>query len=84
MANHKSTKKRIKTNEKRRLRNVHHKSRMKTSMKTVFESDNKEAAETLFRQAVKIIDQVASKKIIHKNRAASYKSRLAKHVNAIG
>lgn len=84
MANHKSTIKRIKTDAKRRLRNNSHKSMMKTHIKSVLNATNKEEAEVLFRQTMKIIDKIAAKKIIHANRASSYKSRLANHVNSLG
>ena len=83
MAHHKSTIKRIKTDAKRRLRNNGFKSKMKTSIKKVLESKVKEEAEILFRQTVKLIDQIASKKIIHKKRAASHKSKLAIYVNSL-
>jgi len=83
MAHHKSTIKRIKTDAKRRLRNNGFKSKMKTSIKKVFESKVKEEAEVLFRQTSKMIDQIASKKIIHKKRADSYKSKLAIYVNSL-
>ena len=83
MAHHKSTIKRIKTDKKRHQRNINFKSLMKTNIKGVLNSQEKTEAESLFRQAVKIIDKVASKKIIHKNRAASHKSKLAAHVNSL-
>lgn len=83
MAHHKSTIKRIKTDAKRRLRNNGFKSKMKTSIKKVLESKVKEEAEILFRQTAKLIDQIASKKIIHKKRAASHKSKLAIYVNSL-
>ncbi|MCH7818397.1 MAG: 30S ribosomal protein S20 [Candidatus Marinimicrobia bacterium] len=83
MAHHKSTIKRIKTDAKRRLRNNGFKSKMKTHIKKVLESKVKEEAEVLFRQTVKMIDQIASKKIIHKKRAASHKSKLALYVNSL-
>jgi len=83
MAHHKSTIKRIKTDAKRRLRNNGFKSKMKTNIKKVLESKVKEEAEALFRQTSKLIDQIASKKIIHKKRAASHKSKLATYVNSL-
>ena len=83
MAHHKSTIKRIKTDAKRRSRNTAFKSEMKTNIKKVLESKEKAEAEILYRQTTKLIDQVASKKIIHKKRAASHKSKLALHVNSL-
>ena len=84
MANHKSTIKRIKTDAKRRLRNNSHKFMMKTHIKNVLSTTDKEQAEVLFRKTMKIIDKIAAKKIIHANRASSYKSRLATYVNSLG
>ena len=84
MANHKSTIKRIKTDAKRRFRNNSYKSMMKTYIKNVMNTSGKEEAEALFRKTVKIIDKTASKKIIHANRASSYKSKLATYVNSLG
>lgn len=84
MANHKSTKKRIKTDKIRHTRNMHFKSMMRTSIRSVQKSENQEDVEKNFRFAVKTIDKVASKGIIHKNRASAYKSRLAKYVNNFG
>ena len=83
MANHKSTKKRIKTDAKRHRRNVSYKSAMKTNIKRVLNSTKKDEAELLLRETVKIIDKIASKGIIHKNRAAAHKSTLATYVNTL-
>ena len=84
MANHKSAIKRIKTDAKRRLRNNSYKAMMKTHIKKVLNTSKKEEAEDLFRKTVKIIDKTASKKIIHVNRANSYKSKLATYINSLG
>ncbi len=53
---------------------------MKTRVKKVRASNTKDEAETLFREAVSIIDSIAGKGIIHKNNAANKKSKLAAHV----
>ena len=84
MPNHKSAKKRIKTDAKKRLRNSHFKSVMRTKIKLAMSADNAETAAELFRSAQKMIDQVSSKGIIHKNRAAAYKAKLANHLNSLG
>ncbi len=84
MANIKSQKKRILTNEKRHERNKAVKAEVKTRTKrandTIGTDDNDDAV----RLAVKRIDSAASKGIIHKNAAARKKSRLMKKVNAAG
>ena len=56
---------------------------MKTSMKKVLNSTSKEDATSLKDEAFKIIDKVASKGVIHKNKAANQKSRISKHVNTL-
>jgi len=82
MANIKSQKKRILTNEKRHERNKSVRAELRTRTKrvdaTLGTEDNAEAV----RLAVKRIDSAASKGIIHKNAAARKKSRLMKKVNA--
>ncbi|MBD3306516.1 30S ribosomal protein S20 [candidate division KSB3 bacterium] len=87
MANHKSAIKKMRQDEERRLRNKMYKTRMKTAVKNVeaaLNAQDKEAAKQAFRDAVPVIDRVASKGVIHKNKAARKKSRLAKRVNALG
>ncbi len=83
MANHKSAKKRIRTSEKRRLRNKASISRVKTLMKKVFDSDEKNVGEENLKQAVAFIDKTATKGRIHKNNAARKKARLTKFVNGL-
>ena len=83
MANHASTRKRIKTDAKRHARNVHFKSMMKTSIKKVLNATDKNSAEALFREATGLIDRVAAKRIIHRKRAAAHKSKLAKHIGSL-
>ncbi|UOY03299.1 30S ribosomal protein S20 [Blastococcus sp. PRF04-17] len=81
MANIKSQKKRIKTNEKARQRNVAVKSALKTAVRrvrTAAESGDAAAATTAFQVAAKALDKAASKGVIHKNQAANRKSGLAK------
>ncbi|MBO8130800.1 MAG: 30S ribosomal protein S20 [Candidatus Marinimicrobia bacterium] len=76
----KSVLKRVRQAEKRRLRNKHYKSLIKTMIKKVKSAQTKEEAEELYKKAVSVIDKVASKGIIHKNNAARKKSRLAKYL----
>jgi len=76
----KSVLKRVRQAEKRRLKNKHYKSLIKTMIKKVKSAQTKEEAEELYKKAVSVIDKVASKGIIHKNNAARKKSRLAKYL----
>ena len=79
MANIKSQIKRIKTNEKARLRNKSVKSSLKTAIRKVreaAEAGNTGAAATLARDAGRALDKAASKGVIHANQAANRKSAL--------
>ena len=86
MANIKSQIKRIKTNEKARIRNKAVRTELRTRTKTALaaaESGAEHASDAL-RLAVKRIDKAAAKGIIHKNAAARRKSRLMKRTAASG
>ena len=82
MANIKSQKKRIKTNEKRHERNKAVRSELKTRLKTAARALGAEGSDDALRSAVKRIDAAAAKGVIHKNAAARRKSRLMKKANA--
>lgn len=84
MANIRSQIKRNRQNEKRRLRNKQVRSELKTRTRRVREaiqSGDGEAVEVALRKAIKAFDKAAAKGVIHKNKAANTKSRLAKQVN---
>lgn len=88
MPNIKSAKKRVLLNKKNNLRNRSVKSNVKTRIKKflllVERNDmNQTQAKEIFIDAIKSIDQAASKKIYHKNTAARKKSRLAKLFNKL-
>jgi small subunit ribosomal protein S20 len=86
VANIKSQLKRIKTNEKHRLRNKSVKSSVKTAIRKfreAAESGDKDKAVDLLRDASKKLDKAASKGVIHANQAANKKSAMAKRVNAL-
>tara|TARA_Y100001968_G_C19216874_1_gene647642 strand:- start:256 stop:504 length:249 start_codon:yes stop_codon:yes gene_type:complete len=74
--------KRVRQSNKNRERNKHYKSILLTVSKKVT-SAKKEDAEKELRNAVKVIDKIASKGIIHKKKAANRKSKLHKHVNQL-
>ncbi len=83
MANIKSQIKRIKTNEKARLRNKSVKSSLKTAIRkyrAAADAGDTTAATTLMRDASKMLDKAASKGVIHANQAANRKSAMAKKV----
>jgi small subunit ribosomal protein S20 len=86
MANIKSQIKRIKTNEKARLRNKSVKSSVKTAIRKfreAAEAGDKEKAVELLRDASKKLDKAASKGVIHANQAANKKSAMAKRANSL-
>ena len=86
MANIKSQKKRIRTNEKARLRNKDVKSSVKTAVRKFREAadaGDAAAATTLAREATRALDKAASKGVIHKNQAANRKSSISKRVAAL-
>ena len=86
MANIKSQLKRIKTNEKARLRNKSVKSSVKTAIRKfreAAEAGDKDQATTLLREASKKLDKAASKGVIHPNQAANKKSAMARRANSI-
>ncbi len=85
MANILSAKKRARQNVKRRLQNMSAKSNMRTHIKKLLalvESGKKDDAKALLPVVSSVIDKVAAKGIIHKNKADRHKSRLAKKVFA--
>ncbi len=86
MANIKSQKKRIGTNEKARLRNKDVKSSLKTAIRKFREaadSGDAAAATALAREANRALDKAASKGVIHANQAANRKSAISKRAAAL-
>jgi len=86
VANIKSQKKRILTNEKRRQRNQAVKSELKTLVRHTREAvdaGDQEAATAALRLASKKLDKAVSKGVIHKNQAAQRKSKLARRVGSL-
>ncbi len=83
MANTKSAQKRIRSNERKRVRNQAYRSRAKTAVKKAEQQifSNQDSVEAV-REAIKVLDKAAGKGIIHKNNAARRKSRLVKKLIA--
>ncbi|HET8810668.1 MAG TPA: 30S ribosomal protein S20 [Flavobacteriaceae bacterium] len=82
MANHKSALKRIRNSETKRLRNRYQHKTTRNAIKKLKEADKKEA-EKMFPTVVSMIDKLAKRNIVHNNKAANLKSKLAKHVAAL-
>ncbi|MCW2134004.1 MULTISPECIES: 30S ribosomal protein S20 [Crystallibacter] len=86
MANIKSQKKRILTNEKARQRNIAVRSELRTAIRAVgsaVESSDKDGATAALATASRKLDKAVSKGVIHKNNAANRKSAISKKVNAL-
>lgn len=83
MPQHKSAEKRARQNARRRERNRQQRSRLRTMIKKLRTIDDKEQAQRLLPEAKAYLDRLATKGIIHKNKAAHYKSELEKRVNAL-
>jgi small subunit ribosomal protein S20 len=83
MANHKSALKRIRANESKRLRNRYQHKSTRTLVKKLRLTTDKALVSDLFKQVSSALDKLAKKNIIHKNKAANQKSKLAKLANKI-
>ena len=83
MATHKSAKKRIRTNERKRVVNQQAETRIKSSVKKVLATTTKEEAEKLYKVAVGILDKGTTKGLIKKNTASRQKSNITRHLNKL-
>lgn len=87
MPNHKSAKKRVRQNEKRRAINRSNRSSLRTQIKKLRSAltgaDAATSAPELLNPTVSAIDKAVNKGLLHKNTAARYKSRLTAHVNGL-
>ncbi len=86
MANTAQAKKRTRQNEKRRRHNASQRSMMRTYVKRVvsgIEAANKAQSSEALKEAVSVLDKMASKGLIHKNKAARHKSRLNARIKAL-
>lgn len=81
MANHKSALKRIRSTEKRRIRNRYYAKTLRNALKAFRALTDKSVVAEKMPAMVSMIDKVAKKSIIHKNKAANLKSKLAKKLN---
>ena len=86
MANTASARKRARQSETQRQHNASLRSELRTAVKNVrkaIEAGDKSAAQTVLQRATSTIDRIADKNIIHKNKAARHKSRLAAAIKAM-
>jgi small subunit ribosomal protein S20 len=84
MANHKSSEKRIRANDSKRLRNRYFTKTARTAIKALRSETDKKKAEGELPKLTSMIDKLAKKNVIHKNKAANIKSKLTRFVSAIG
>ncbi len=83
MANHKSAKKRIRSNEAKNLRNKYQHKTTRNAVRKLRALTVKSEAEALFPTISGMLDKLAKRNIIHKNKASNLKSGLAVHINKI-
>ena len=83
MANHKSSKKRIRQTEVRKIRNKYYHKTARNAVKALRNTTEKEAALVLLPKVTAMLDKLAKVNIIHKNKAANLKSSVQLHGNAL-
>jgi len=83
MANHKSALKRIRQTAVRTERNKYYAKTMRNAIKKLRVTEDKAEAAKMLPEVIALVDNVAKKNIIHRNKAANLKSGLAKHVNSL-
>ena len=86
MANTKGARKAARQSEKRRKHNTALRSALRTAIKSVkkaIEVGDKAKAQEVYRRSISVVDRIADKKIIHKNKASRHKSRLAAQIKGL-
>lgn len=84
MANHKSSLKRIRQTETRRLRNRYYGKTMRNAVRKLRATTDKAEAQAMYPTVQKMLDKLAKKRIIHKNKASNLKSKLAQYIQKLG
>jgi small subunit ribosomal protein S20 len=83
MANHKSAIKRIRSNDAKRLQNRYFAKTTRTAVKTLRTTTSKKEAADLLPKVSAMLDKLAKKNVIHKNKASNLKSKLTKKVSSL-
>ena len=83
MANHTSSKKRIRQDEKKRVHNKYYHKSMRSALKKFRASEDKAELTEMVPSLVGLIDRLAKKNIIHRNKAANLKSSVSKKVASL-
>lgn len=84
MPQHKSAAKRVRQDARRRLRNREHKLSVRTMMKALETETDRAAAEASLNEVKAQLDRMATRRLIHPNKAANLKSALERHVQSLG
>lgn len=83
MANHKSSIKRIRQTETKNLQNRYYAKTARNAVRDLRATKDKEAATSMLPKVSKMLDKLAKKNVIHKNKASNLKSKLAKMINKL-
>jgi small subunit ribosomal protein S20 len=83
MANHKATKKDIRQSEKRRDRNRYYGKTTRNAIRKLLAAADKTAAQEELPKVISMIDKLAKRNVIHKNKAGNLKSGIVKKINAM-
>lgn len=83
MAQHKSALKRIRQNEKKRVHNKYYAKTTRNAIKALRNTTDKEEAAKLYPDVISMIDKLAKRNVIHKNKASNLKSKLAVKINQL-
>lgn len=83
MAHHQSAKKRIRQDEKKKVHNKYYAKTARNAVRDLREVSEKDAAVAELPKVVSMIDRLAQKNLIHKNKAANLKSKLAHHISKL-
>ncbi len=83
MAHHKSAKKRIRQDERKRLHNRYYKKSTRTAIRKLRDLEDRTEAEKQLPKLFSMIDRLAKRNLWHNNKASNLKSGLAQHVNGM-
>jgi len=83
MANHQSSKKRIRQTEAKRVRNRYYHKTTRNALKAIRNTTDKGAAEVMLPKVTAMLDKLTKMNVIHKNKAGNLKSSIQLHVNAL-
>jgi len=83
MANHKATKKDVRQSEKRRDRNRYYGRTTRNAIRTLLATTDKTAAQEELPKVISMIDKLAKRNVIHKNKASNIKSGIVNRINAL-